>query len=143
MLVWRLDRWGRSMTDLLATLQELEHLGVGFVSLGLGVSLRSAEVCQNQRCQFRDVPMEGLNCCREHVRLADVLPSDIEAVRLCQVADKLALCSAIAFAEGMQRVQFAEVVGGAIAEGGGTESGKVLFFGKLREHRRGAPSMWA
>lgn len=32
-LVWRLDRWGRSLTDLLATLQELEHLGVGFVSL--------------------------------------------------------------------------------------------------------------
>jgi putative DNA-invertase from lambdoid prophage Rac len=31
--VWRLDRWGRSVTDLLATLQELEHLGVGFVSL--------------------------------------------------------------------------------------------------------------
>src|ERR1700733_2535342 len=32
-LVWRLDRWGRSVTDLLATLQELEYLGVGFVSL--------------------------------------------------------------------------------------------------------------
>ncbi len=32
-LAWRLDRWGRSVTDLLATLQELEHLGVGFVSL--------------------------------------------------------------------------------------------------------------
>jgi DNA invertase Pin-like site-specific DNA recombinase len=32
-LVWRLDRWGRSVTDLLSTLQELEHLGVGFVSL--------------------------------------------------------------------------------------------------------------
>src|SRR6266516_2449863 len=32
-LVWRLDRWGRSVTDLLATLQELEHLDVGFVSL--------------------------------------------------------------------------------------------------------------
>jgi putative DNA-invertase from lambdoid prophage Rac len=32
-LVWRLDRWGRSVTGLLATLQELEHLGVGFVSL--------------------------------------------------------------------------------------------------------------
>src|SRR5208337_4612712 len=31
--VWRLDRWGRSVTDLLATLQELEPLGVGFVSL--------------------------------------------------------------------------------------------------------------
>jgi DNA invertase Pin-like site-specific DNA recombinase/transposase len=32
-LVWRLDRWGRSVTDLLATLQELEQRGVGFVSL--------------------------------------------------------------------------------------------------------------
>jgi len=32
-LVWRLDRWGRSVTDLLATFQELGHLGVGFVSL--------------------------------------------------------------------------------------------------------------
>jgi DNA invertase Pin-like site-specific DNA recombinase len=32
-LVWRLDRWGRSVTDLLTTLQELDHLGVGFVSL--------------------------------------------------------------------------------------------------------------
>jgi putative DNA-invertase from lambdoid prophage Rac len=32
-LVWRLDRWGRSVADLVATLQELSHLGVGFVSL--------------------------------------------------------------------------------------------------------------
>jgi DNA invertase Pin-like site-specific DNA recombinase len=32
-LVWRLDRRGRSATYLLATLQEVEHLGVGFVSL--------------------------------------------------------------------------------------------------------------
>jgi putative DNA-invertase from lambdoid prophage Rac len=32
-LVWRLDRWGRSVTDLLATVQELSYLGVGFVSL--------------------------------------------------------------------------------------------------------------
>ncbi len=31
--VKREARWGRSVTDLLATLQELEHLGVGFVSL--------------------------------------------------------------------------------------------------------------
>jgi DNA invertase Pin-like site-specific DNA recombinase len=32
-LVWRLDRWGWSVTDLLTILQELEHLGVGFASL--------------------------------------------------------------------------------------------------------------
>jgi len=33
LLVWRLDRWGRSVADLVSTLQELQHLGVGFVSL--------------------------------------------------------------------------------------------------------------
>jgi DNA invertase Pin-like site-specific DNA recombinase len=38
-LVWRLDRWGRSVTDLLATLQEVEHLGVGFVSLSEALDL--------------------------------------------------------------------------------------------------------
>ena len=39
--VWRLDRWGRSVADLLATLQELEHLGVGFVSLTEALDLTS------------------------------------------------------------------------------------------------------
>lgn len=38
-LVWRLDRWGRSVADLLATFQELEHLGVGFVSLAEALDL--------------------------------------------------------------------------------------------------------
>jgi putative DNA-invertase from lambdoid prophage Rac len=32
-IVWRLDRWGRSMADLMTTLQELRVLEVGFVSL--------------------------------------------------------------------------------------------------------------
>ena len=32
-LVWRLDRWGPSVADLFATVQALDHLGVGFVSL--------------------------------------------------------------------------------------------------------------
>jgi putative DNA-invertase from lambdoid prophage Rac len=32
-VVWRLDRWGRSVADLMVTLQELTDLGVGFVSL--------------------------------------------------------------------------------------------------------------
>jgi len=41
-LVWRLDRWGRSVTDLLATLQELSHLGVGFVSLTEALDLTTA-----------------------------------------------------------------------------------------------------
>ena len=41
-LVWRLDRWGRSVTDLLATLQELDHLGVGFFSLTEALDLTTA-----------------------------------------------------------------------------------------------------
>src|SRR5271157_5108815 len=32
-LVWRLDRWGRSLADLVVTLKELAALGAGFVSL--------------------------------------------------------------------------------------------------------------
>jgi putative DNA-invertase from lambdoid prophage Rac len=32
-LVWKLDRWGRSLVDLMMTLHELTALGVGFVSL--------------------------------------------------------------------------------------------------------------
>jgi putative DNA-invertase from lambdoid prophage Rac len=32
-LVWRLDRWGRSLVDLVVTLRELAELGVAFVSL--------------------------------------------------------------------------------------------------------------
>ncbi len=32
-LVWRLDRWGRSLPDLIITLKELAELGIGFVSL--------------------------------------------------------------------------------------------------------------
>lgn len=32
-LVWRLDRWGRSLVDLVSTLEELNALDVGFVSL--------------------------------------------------------------------------------------------------------------
>jgi len=38
-LVWRLDRWGRSLADLIVTLQELSALGVGFVSLTEAIDL--------------------------------------------------------------------------------------------------------
>jgi DNA invertase Pin-like site-specific DNA recombinase len=38
-LVWRLDRWGRSVVDLVTTLQELVSLHVGFVSLSEALDL--------------------------------------------------------------------------------------------------------
>ena len=41
-MVWRLDRWGRSLLDLIGTLQELNELGVGFVSLSEALDLTTA-----------------------------------------------------------------------------------------------------
>ena len=38
-VVWRLDRWGRSLVDLVSTLQELVALKVGFVSLSEAIDL--------------------------------------------------------------------------------------------------------
>jgi putative DNA-invertase from lambdoid prophage Rac len=38
-IVWRLDRWGRSLLDLIGTLQELASLNVGFVSLSEALDL--------------------------------------------------------------------------------------------------------
>jgi putative DNA-invertase from lambdoid prophage Rac len=38
-VVWRLDRWGRSLVDLVITLQELASLSVGFVSLSEALDL--------------------------------------------------------------------------------------------------------
>mgnify|MGYP004702460921 CR=1 FL=1 len=42
-LVWRLDGWGRSVADLVSTLQELTALGVGFVSMTEALNLTTPE----------------------------------------------------------------------------------------------------
>jgi len=75
-LVWRLDRWGRSVTDLLATLQELEHLGVGFVSLTEALDLTTpagramagllAIFAEFEREILRDRTLAGLAHAREN-----------------------------------------------------------------------------
>src|SRR2546421_8412139 len=38
-IVWRLDRWGRSLADLVVTLKELTELGLGFISLNEALDL--------------------------------------------------------------------------------------------------------
>jgi DNA invertase Pin-like site-specific DNA recombinase len=60
-VVWRLDRWGRSVADLVATLQELQHLGVGFVSLtealdGGSQNTRSPKATPARNQQIGDRP---------------------------------------------------------------------------------------
>ena len=48
--VWRLNRWGRSVTDLLATLRELQYPDVGFVSLTEALDLTTPVVARWPDC---------------------------------------------------------------------------------------------
>jgi len=41
-IVWKLDRWGRSVSDLFRTLNELSDLGVGFISLTEALDLTTS-----------------------------------------------------------------------------------------------------
>jgi putative DNA-invertase from lambdoid prophage Rac len=41
-IVWKLDRWGRSLHDLVSSLKELSDLEVGFVSLTEAIDLNTA-----------------------------------------------------------------------------------------------------
>jgi len=51
-LVWRLDRWGRSLADLVVTVKELAELGVGLGRTGLGGISR---LHRRSRCTCRSV----------------------------------------------------------------------------------------
>lgn len=66
-VVWRLDRWGRSVADLMATLRELTELGVGFVSLteALDLTTPSGRAMAGMLAIFAEFEREIL---RERVR---------------------------------------------------------------------------
>jgi DNA invertase Pin-like site-specific DNA recombinase len=66
-IVWRLDRWGRSLTDLVITLQELNEMGVGFVSLteALDLTTPSGRAMAGLLAVFAEFEREIL---RERVR---------------------------------------------------------------------------
>jgi putative DNA-invertase from lambdoid prophage Rac len=66
-VVWRLDRWGRSVADLMTTLRELSDLGVGFVSLteALDLTTPSGRAMAGMLAIFAEFEREIL---RERVR---------------------------------------------------------------------------
>lgn len=74
-LVWRLDRWGRSVADLVSTLQELTALGVGFVSVTEALDLTAPADCAmvgllSVFAEFeRDIMRERVRAGLAHARL--------------------------------------------------------------------------
>ena len=74
-LVWRLDRWGRSVADLVSTLQELTALGVGFVSVTEALDLttpagRAMAGLLSVFAEFeRDIMRERVRADLAHARL--------------------------------------------------------------------------
>jgi DNA invertase Pin-like site-specific DNA recombinase len=95
-VVWRLDRWGRSVTDLLATLQELEHLGVGFVSLtealdlttpaGRAMAALLAVFAASQREILGERVRAGLAHARQNgKRLGRPLTAGLHAGQICKL----------------------------------------------------------
>ncbi|MBL9118519.1 MAG: recombinase family protein [Phycisphaerae bacterium] len=74
-LVWRLDRWGRSLADLVSTLDELRSLDVGFVSItealdlttpaGRAMAAMLSVFAEFEREVLRDRVRAGLASARE------------------------------------------------------------------------------
>lgn len=66
-LVWKLDRWGRSVADLLATINELTAIGVVFVSMteALDLSTPSGRALAGMLAVFAEFERDML---RERVR---------------------------------------------------------------------------
>jgi hypothetical protein len=63
-LVWRLDRWGRSLVDLVVTMKELAQLGVGFVSMTEALDLTTPRAAQWQDCFQYSQIMRSARLCK-------------------------------------------------------------------------------
>ena len=67
-LVWKLDRWGRSLVDLMTSLRELDELGVGFASVteALDLTTTTGRAMSGMLAIFAEFEREIL---RERVRM--------------------------------------------------------------------------
>ena len=78
-LVWKLDRWGRSVSDVVSTLEELRELGVKFVSITEALDFTTASgramsgllsvFAEFEREMIRERVMAGL----EHARSKGII----------------------------------------------------------------------
>jgi DNA invertase Pin-like site-specific DNA recombinase len=79
LIVWRLDRFGRSLKDLVSKMEELEEKGVDFVSLTEGIDTTTAQgrltfhifgaLAEFERELAHERTMAGLRAARERGRV--------------------------------------------------------------------------
>jgi DNA invertase Pin-like site-specific DNA recombinase len=85
LVVWRLDRFGRSLSDLVEKMDELEEKGVDFVSLTEGIDTTTAQgrlafhifgaLAEFERELARERTMAGLQAARERGRVGGRPPA--------------------------------------------------------------------
>ena len=95
-VVWRLDRLGRSLRHLVTLLDELHAIGVGFVSLGEGIDLQTragrlqlhilAALAQFERERIAERVRAGLARAKANRRRLGQKPIDIPAADLDRTA---------------------------------------------------------
>ncbi len=95
-VVWRLDRLGRSLKHLVTLLDELQALGVGFVSLGEGIDLQTpagrlqlhilASLAQFERERIAERVRAGLARARANGQRLGQKPLDIPTADLDRTA---------------------------------------------------------
>jgi DNA invertase Pin-like site-specific DNA recombinase len=95
-VVWRLDRLGRSLRHLIFLLEELSALGVGFVSLGEGIDTSTpagrlqlhvlAAIAEFERARLRERVLAGLARARRDGKRLGRPPRHVTARDLAQVA---------------------------------------------------------
>ena len=110
-IVWRLDRWGRSVVDLLTTLQECTELGVGFVSITEAFDLTTtagramaglfAVFAEFERETLRERVKAGISHARQQGKRMGRPPTARQKAELVQQL----------FRQGMSKSQIARQVG--------------------------------
>jgi DNA invertase Pin-like site-specific DNA recombinase len=85
LVVWRLDRFGRSLKDLVSKMENLEEKGVDFVSLTEGIDTTTAQgkltfhifgaLAEFERELTRERTMAGLKAARERGRVGGRPPA--------------------------------------------------------------------
>lgn len=85
LVVWRLDRFGRSLKDLVSKMEDLEEKGVDFISLTEGIDTTTAQgkltfhifgaLAEFERELSRERTMAGLKAARERGRVGGRPPA--------------------------------------------------------------------